>query len=52
MLQKKPIRIWGVNVNNIVISKLVQTKTISKYLIGYLDKVIRPLVLIMLKISG
>ena len=35
---------------NIVISKLVKTK--SKYLIGYLGKVIRPLVLIVPKISG
>ena len=37
---------------NIVISKLVKTKTNSKYFIGYLDKVIRPLVLIMPKMSG
>ena len=36
----------------IVISKLVKTKTNSKYLIGYSDKVIRQLVLIMLKMSG
>ena len=34
------------------ISKLVKTKTNSKYLIGYLDKAIRPLVLIMPKMSG
>ena len=40
------------NVGNIVISKLVKTKSNSKYLIGYLDKAIRPLVLIMPKISG
>ena len=39
----------GVNVDNIVISKLVETKT--NYLIGYLDKAIRPSVLIMPKIS-
>ena len=49
---KKPIKIWDVNVDNIVISKLVKTKTNSKYLIGYLDKDIRPLVLIMPKMSG
>ena len=49
---RKPIKIWYVNVNNIVISKLVQTKTNSKYLIGYLDKAIRPLALIMPKMSG
>ena len=47
MLQKKPIKIWGVNADNIVISKLIKTKSNSKYLIGYLDNVIRPLVLIM-----
>ena len=52
MLQKKPIKSWDVNVDNIVISKLVKTKTNSKYLIGYLDKDIRPLVLIMPKMSG
>ena len=34
---KKPIKIWDVNVDNIVIPKLVSTK----YLIGYLDKAIR-----------
>ena len=51
MVQKNP-NIWDVNVNNIVISKLIETKTNSKYLIGYLDKVIKPLVLILLKISG
>ena len=52
MLQKRPIKIWDVNVDNIVISKLVKTKTNSKYLIGYLDKAIRPLVLIIPKMSG
>ena len=34
---KKPISIWDVNNNNIVISKFVETKTNSKYLIGYLE---------------
>ena len=38
---KRPIKIWDVNVDSIVISKLVKTKTDSKYLIGYLDKVIK-----------
>ena len=52
MLQKKPINIQNVNVNNIVISKLVKTKSYSKYLIEYFDKDIRPLVLIMPKMSG
>ena len=50
---KKPIKIWdGVNVDNIFISKLDKTKTNSKHLIGYLDKGIEPLVLIMPKMSG
>ena len=52
MLQKKPIKIWDVNVDNIVISKLVKTKTNSKCSIGYLEKAIKPLVLIMPKMSG
>ena len=53
MLQKKNrIKICDVNVDNIVISKLVKTKTNSKYLIGYLDNDIRPLVLIMPKLSA
>ena len=49
---KKPIKMWDVNVDNIVIAKLVKTKTNFKYLIGYLDKDIRPLVLIISKMSG
>ena len=49
MLQKN---LWDVNVDNIVISKVVKTKTNSKYLIGYFDKDIKPLVLIMLEMSG
>ena len=31
---KKPINIWDVNVDKIVISKLAGTKANSKYLIG------------------
>ena len=38
--------------DDIIISKLVDTKTSSKYLIGYLDKVTKPLVLVLLKMSG
>ena len=49
---KKPIEIWDVNLDNIVISKLVKAKTNSKHLVGYLDKDIRPLVLIMPKMNG
>ena len=48
----RPIKIWDVNFNNIVISKLVKAKINSKYLIGYLDKTIRPLVLKMPKMRG
>ena len=48
---KIPIQIWDVDVDNIVISKLVKTKANSKYLIGYLDKAIRPLALIMPKVK-
>ena len=48
---KKTIKIWDVNIDNTVISKLVKTKTNSKYLIGYLDKDIGPSVLIIPKMS-
>ena len=47
----KGIKIWDASVDNIVISKLIETKTNSKYFVGYWDKVIRPLVLIMPKMS-
>ena len=47
---EKPIIICDGNVDNIVISKLIETKTTSKYLIGYLDKA--KLVIIMSKMSG
>ena len=46
---KKPINIWDVNVDNIVISKLDETKTNSKCLIRFLHKVIRPLVFVLPK---
>ena len=49
---KKATNILDVDIDNIVISKLAETKTNSKYLIGYLDKVIRPLVLVLPKMSG
>ena len=49
---KKHIKIWDANVNNVVISKLVEIKTNSKYLVGYLDKVMRPSILIMPKMKG
>ena len=49
---KKPMKIWDINVDNIVISKLVKTKINSKYLIVYVDKDIKPFVLIIPKMSG
>ena len=49
MLQKN---ICDVNAFNIVISKFVKTKTNSICLIGLLDKTIKPLGLIMPKMSG
>ena len=52
MVQKRRINIWDVDVYNTVISKFVTTKTNSKYLIGYLGNVIRPLVLVLPKTSG
>ena len=48
----KKTNIWDVNVDNIVTSKLVKTKTNPKYLIGYLHKIIRPLFSILCKMIG
>ena len=45
-MQKKDVKF-----DNIVISKLVKTKSNSRYLIEYLDKYTRPLVLIIPKMS-
>ena len=42
---KKRTNNRDVNFDNVVSSKLVETKTNSKYLIRYLDKAIRPIVL-------
>ena len=49
---KKPAKVWDIDVDNTVISKLVETKNSSKYLIGHLDDVIRPLALILPQVSG
>ena len=49
---EKPIKILNVNVGGIVISKLIETKANSKYLIGYFNKAIKSLALIMPKVSG
>ena len=46
---EKTIKVQNVNVDNIVVSKLIETKANSNYLVGYLDEVIRPLVFISLK---
>ena len=48
---KEARKIWYVDVNNIAISKLFETKSSSRYLIGCLDKFIRCLVLILPKMS-
>ena len=47
---RKTIEIWDVDVDN-NISKLIQATNNFKYLIGSLDDVIRPLALILPKIS-
>ena len=52
---KIAMKIWDVNIYNIAISKLIKTKTNCnyKYFIGTKsDKAIRPLALIMPKLSG
>ena len=52
---KKTIKTWDVDVDNMAISKLIElseTKYNFKYLIEYLGKVIRPLVLTLPKIIG
>ena len=51
-MQKKAIKIWDINVNNVVTSKLFLKKNNSKYLVGYLDKVLRSIVLILSIMSG
>ena len=48
---QKAIYSWDVKIDNIVISMLIKIKTNSKYLIGYLGKVIRTLVLMFPKLS-
>ena len=45
----KSIKIWNVDVDNIIISKLIETRHNSKCLIEYLDDVITPLVFILPK---
>ena len=50
-LKNKKQKNWDVNVDITVAPKLIETKTSYKYLIGYLDEVIRRLVLILPKMS-
>ena len=45
---KNIVKFWNIDVNNTVILKLIETKTNSKYLVGYLD-VMRSYVLDVLK---
>ena len=49
LIVQKNDKIWNVNVGNIIVSKLTERE--NKYLVGYLDEVIRPLVLILPKMS-
>ena len=48
-VSKNPIKNLNIGVDNVVISKSLETKNSSKYLIGYLDEIIRSLVLILPK---
>ena len=52
IVEKITKNIWDVNVGNLVISKLVETNTNLKYSVGYFDKVITPLVLVISKMNG
>ena len=40
---------WNVDIDNLIIWESIETKTSSTYLIGYFDKVIRPLLLTLVK---
>ena len=46
-----PTNIWDANVDKIAILNLIETRNNSKHFIRYLDEVIRPLVLMLTKIS-
>lgn len=48
---KEPIESWNANGDNRFISRSIKTQKRPKYLIGYLDDVIRPLALILPKLS-
>ena len=49
---QKVINVWEVKFDNITISKLAEIKSNSKYLIGHLNNVIKPILLILAKMSG
>ena len=50
---KSPVKIWDVNTDNTVVSKLVEAKSTSKHFIGIkFNKYVRPLVLVMPKMGG
>lgn len=49
---QKVINVWDVKFDNITISKLTEIKSNSKYLIGHLNNVIKPILLILAKMSG
>ena len=49
---KKTIKTWDINVDDIVVSNKVKTKTNSKYLVWYLVEVKRPLVVMLPKMDG
>ena len=49
---KKKKKIWDIDVKSIVMSKLIERKNKSKYLNGYLNEVIKPVVLVLPKVSG
>ena len=51
MVQKKKLKNCDVNFDNIVISKLVKTKTNCKYWIGYLGEITSS-VLMLPKVNG
>ena len=49
---EKTINIWNFNINKIIIIYLTEIKKNCKYLIGYLDGVMRPSVLMLHKMKG
>ena len=50
-MAQKNNKCFDVDVDHIVISKLIGTRNNSKYLVEYLDDVVRPLILILRKMN-